>query len=276
MRPKHISIPNQRTTSRVYPMPKSALRPKLPRKVRWWMLAVVLLPLPGFMILGLPKKPVAPAAAARGAPEIAPSATLQNGDFEAASSAPWHPMLNNSQWGSFDIGTEQVTPQTTNHYARVKAQVPPDSPAIRVFGAVQEVIVNQGLPETLDFHFRVEQENPLCSKQYAQVVAIFLPEITAANAGNVQLRHVLHGVKVAPYEMTNARFVMNPPSTPLASDWRAYSLLIRQAFHDAYPGTDFSKGTLRLLFEARYDDMPDSVPPGSVALEVHYDNIDLQ
>ena len=231
-------------------------------RVLWLVFGII-----GLAVLALGWKiiwggPVVPKAAPP------PSVELVNGDFEADEPDPWHSLEGNLQWGPFSLGSETTAEGKTNHFAKVRAEASAPPVSLRVFGTVQELVIRKGLPEKLDFRCRVAQEKKLCSKQYAQAVAIFTP----ASGTNVQLRHILHGVDTPPYQMGNARFVMNPAFQE-KDGWRHYSLPLREKFAQEYPGQDFTKGTLRLLFEARYDDLPSSVAPGEVPLEMHYDDV---
>jgi hypothetical protein len=73
--------------------------------------------------------------------------------------------------------------------------------------------------------------------------------------------------------MGNARFQMNPTFTTNAAGWRQYELPLRQWFEEAYPDQDFSNGRMRILLEARYDDMPATAQASALALEVNYDDV---
>lgn len=219
------------------------------------------------------------AAATSGTSTATPEVSLRNvrnGDFETAGSTAWY-SLKNPQWGGFlRSGERDAATGQTNHFARVRADVAMPPAAIKVFGLVQEIRLTDGVPDHWDFDMRVARENKLCSKQYAQVVAIHWPgETDTPGAGNVQLRCVLHGVDSPPYQMGNARFHMNPEFKSIDNSWRNYRLPLRKWFEEAYPAQDFSAGRLRILMEARYDDMPASAKPGEVALEVDYDNVDF-
>lgn len=250
-------------------------KPQPPHSERvHWSILVLIVPVAVCLIFILwPDKRKGPSSTAPARPVVfAPSAALENGDFEAAAPAPWHALEDNIQWGKFSLGSEKLPDGRTNQFAKVSAQAASPPVALKVFGAVQELKIVSGLPEKLEFRCRIAQEKKLCTKQYAQAVAIFTPNAATTGSANVQLRHILHGLTTAPYEMANAKFVINPPFTQ-EGEWRRYALPLRETFAAQYPGYDFSKGTLRLLLEARYDDLPNTAAPGEVALEMHYDDV---
>lgn len=200
---------------------------------------------------------------------------VANADFENTENPVWY-ALKNIQWGGYEIAEEKKADGSMNHFAKVSAKVASPTMGVKVFGAVQEIDLSQGLPEHWEFDMRVAKEKVLCDKQYAQAVAIFWQPKDGASANenpenNVQLRCILHGVKEQPYQMSNAKFHMNP-SFEEREGWRRYALPLEKWFKEAYPGRDFSKGRIRLLMEARYDTMPHTATAGDVALEADYDN----
>lgn len=199
-----------------------------------------------------------------------------NGDFQSEQIYPWH-YLENLQWGGFSVEEETVTGMSDkNRFVRVDAHTTPPVATLKVFGAVQQWVTQDYIPEKLNFKMRVKNEQKLCTKQYAQAVVIYLKEDAEPNEKNLQLRIVIHGAETPPYNMRNARFHMNPEFTTDPKGWRNYSLPIHQWFQQGYPNVDpehWKGGEIRLLIEARYDNLPKTTPPGTSILTVDYDDV---
>jgi hypothetical protein len=212
-----------------------------------------------------------------GAGSIGADNLLRNGDFESGKE-PWF-SLDNPHWGRFTVGSESSPSGKTNHFARVVAEVVSPPQRIRVFGAVQEVPATS-LPARLRFRMRVAGEIDLDRRIYAQAVLIALHE--EAPRLNRQIRFVLHGIDTLPYVKTDAPEGSAPPSfamvmvprPPEKKGWRQYDLDVASSFseHHAEVGPI---SRLRLLLEARYDDLPADIDAGTQLLEVHYDNVVL-
>ena len=202
---------------------------------------------------------------------------FENGDFESPSISPWH-YLDNTQWGGFKVVQEPSSNGgAPNQFVRVDALTSAPVPSLKVFGAVQEWNTEEQIPNYLNFQMRVHGEKKLCSKQYAQAVVIFLKEgAEDPKHKNLQLRIVLHGVEKQPYYMSNAKFHVNPPYKMSAQGWRNYSLPILDWFKKGFPTTPdghWEGGRIRLLVEARYDNLPTTTPDGVSVISADYDNI---
>ena len=205
-----------------------------------------------------------------------PRTAFSNGDFQSDSIAPWH-YLDNSQWGGFTVEKESKPNQAfENQFVRINAVTTSPVPSLKVFGAVQEWNTEDQVPGFLNLQMRVHGEQKLCPKQYAQAVVIFLKEGADARHKNLQLRIVLHGVEKQPYFMGNAKFHVNPPFKTSSDGWRNYSFPILEWFKQGFPTAPeghWTGGRIRLLVEARYDDLPTTTPAGLSVISADYDNI---
>jgi len=191
---------------------------------------------------------------------------LVNPGFEQGAEG-WKWLDWSQEWGPFEIADGIATSGSKSAHLAVRGE--PGGRPTHVFGVVQE-IAPQVFPERMSGRYRVDRWEPGdARKVYLQAVVIAThPEGTLPST---QVRYILEGVTVPPYDMSNARYrFFHSRAQPPMSQWIDFSLPVRQDFLQLWgkvppPGT-----ALRVLFEARYDDKPAG---GSVAADVYYDDL---
>ena len=141
-----------------------------------------------------------------------------------------------------------------------------------------------GFPERLGGWYRVERwdkQAPETSLYLQAVVIVF----DAANAGRIvrpeqpmrglnkyQLRSYIAGLSQPAFLLTNARLRFLTREPPQLARWVHFELPVRQAFEEDWGLVPEGFEYLRVLIEARWDNM---VPGSAVYADVYYDDLYL-
>jgi hypothetical protein len=206
---------------------------------------------------------------------------LENAGFEEGRE-PWTRM-GGSVWGAFEIVEDQAHSGESSAYLPVVWESGKPGQKVKVFGVVQEPSP-EVFPETLSGWYRVGDwwsESP-ATQLYVQVVVIVwddpkTAELVGVRSGspikNYQLRYYLAGVDEPPFLLANAKVKFAGKGPPKRDQWLRFELPIRQDFQELWGHVPSDFSSLRVLFEARWDDKPEGA---GVRAEVWYDDLVLE
>ena len=191
---------------------------------------------------------------------------LANAGFEEGD-AGWKWLDWSSQWGRFEVGEERAA--TGSRAAHLAVHGSWTDASTRVFGVVQE-IVSPVFPTRISGRYFVERWEPgQAKKAYVQVVIIAMQ--AQGSQPTMQLRYILEGVTVQPYQLSNARYVfVHRREQPDTGTWIDFSLDVQEDCRTLWGAVPPDGTGYRVLFEARFDDKP---PAGTVAIDVWYDEL---
>ena len=221
--------------------------------------------------------PAATTAARAGAPGLN---VLLNPGFEQGPEN-WTRMGGQS-WGAFSIVQGGVHSGSRAAQLNVLAPAGSIQPKSKVFGVVQEVrgdALPGAFPETLSGWYRVDRWSgvPAGAFLYMQAVVIAWgdPRTTKLVPGtpdinNYQIRFILAGTPTAPFALTNARFEFLTREAPKMGEWVFFDIPVRQKFLEDWGVVPDKFEFVRLLFEARWDGLPEGTP---VDAQVTYDDL---
>ncbi|MFQ5472603.1 MAG: hypothetical protein ACE5FA_06950 [Dehalococcoidia bacterium] len=195
---------------------------------------------------------------------------FDNAGFEEGAD-PWFTLNEDS---GFEVSKEFA--RSGEYSAILRMDDPVSAEGARVYYLVQE-LEPEGFPEVVEGFYRVENWGRGTDRQYVQVVIIAMePENFPADiASNFQLRYVLAGLDVDPFENpdgpVNARMVFVSRDEPVQGEWVEFRLNVREDFERLWDRVPEGFDRLRLLFEVRWDAKPagDGAPRG----DVYYDDL---
>ncbi len=185
---------------------------------------------------------------------------FENGGFEAGE-APWFTIAEES---GFELTSELA--HTGDHSAVLRMDDAAFASGTKVYYLVQEVEPEE-LPEVVEGFYRVENWNRGAERQYVQfVIAVIGPDNFPDFAGNFQLRYLLAGQEVPPFEIRNGRFLFVNRNEPVEGEWIRFSLNVRDDFATYWQAIPEGFETLRLFFEVRWGakDRGSGAPRGDV------------
>jgi hypothetical protein len=175
-----------------------------------------------------------------------------------------------NQWKPFEIGGERVSTGTRAAHLAVHGGWSEEKNAgTRVFGVVQE-LVSAVFPARISGRYLIERWEPGQAKT-AYLQAVIIAMQPRGDQPTMQIRYILDGVTVQPYQLSNARYVfVHRREQPDTGVWVDFSLDVREDYRNLWGEVPPDGTGYRVLFEARYDDKP---PAGVVAIDVWYDDL---
>lgn len=209
-----------------------------------------------------------------------PSNLLANPGFEQGREG-WSWRESSPHWRDFAIADEPV------HGGAAAAHLPLRQPAgaeprsVVVHGVVQELRPER-FPETISGWYRVERWDKSAPETdlYLQLVVIVwgdprTPEIVSPRRPirrlrNYQLRYYLAGLEEPAFSIRNARLLFVSRGPPPRGEWRRFEVPLRRDFEEQWGVVPEGFESLRVLFEARWDNMP---PGSSVHADVYFDDL---
>jgi hypothetical protein len=235
-----------------------------------------------FVLRGLLLLAAAVLAGACGGAKTQPATTArrQSVDFSADlfvnpsfedGDQPWFSLTSTSQgWGTpFTVSDAEAHSGKHSAYLEMRAGTEATGP--QVFGVVQEITPAQ-FPEELSGYYRVDDWVRGTEEQYLQfVVIVFGATGLPGNYPNYQIRYPLAGIGEAPYDIVNARYLFVGKDQPVTGRWVYFERNIHDDFEQLWGAVPTSFQTIRILFEARYDDK--TAGSGEVKADVFYDDL---
>jgi len=215
------------------------------------------------------------AGSALGDPAWSGSNLLVNPGFEEGRRG-WRIREQSPHWGDFRVVEEPA--RSGRGAAHLRLHHAPTLPrrSVKVYGVVQELRL-EALPEMVGGFYRVEHWDRGAERTdlYLQVVVVVWPpeedsEPAKDAPSNRQLRYYLAGIDEAPFQLTNARVQFVTRTDPVLGAWQRFELPVRADFERLWGGGPPRIGTIELLFEARWDNMP---PHSGLRAEVYYDDL---
>lgn len=190
---------------------------------------------------------------------------FENAGFEAGE-APWFTIAEES---GFEVTSELS--HTGDYSAVLRMDDPAFASGNKVYYLVQEIEPGE-LPEVVEGFYRVENWNRGAMRQYVQFVIIAIgPDNFPDFASNFQLRYLLAGQKIPPFDIRNARFVFVNRDEPVEGEWVRFSLNVRDDFATYWQAIPEGFERLRLLFEVRWDSKVSG--SGTPRGDVYYDDL---
>lgn len=239
----------------------------------------------GFLVLSAcgradEPKHAAPFTASRSeAPASGTLNLLANPGFELGPEGWTH--MGGQSWGAFSIVETGV--RSGSRAARLDVRAPAGSaqPKSKVFGVVQEIRgpLPGPFPETLAGWYRVDRWSgaPEGAFLYMQAVVIAWGDPRTArlvpgtpDIKNYQIRFILAGTPTAPFALTNARYEFLSREQPKLSEWVRFEIPVRRKFLEDWGVVPDRFEFVRLLFEARWDGLPEGAP---IDARVTYDDL---
>jgi hypothetical protein len=149
------------------------------------------------------------------------------------------------------------------------------SQSSRVHGVVQDI--KPGVfPEIISGNYYVENWQKGTTRQYLQmVVIVFGPDNIPRDiqgGGNYQIRYILAGTKVDPFEIKNAKYVYVNSADPVIGRWVHFERNLIDDFKKEWNDIPKSFTSIRVFFEARWDGRTETTP---ITGKVYYDDLYL-
>lgn len=196
---------------------------------------------------------------------------ILNPSFEK-SGMEWKWLQWSSGWAPFEISTNRS--HQGSHAALLKVSSAEQNRSTVVWGVVQEITIAGRFPTCLEGYYFVEKWSRGAERQYIQVVIIDLTEKVLDGKVNPQIRYILSGLDKLPYILVNAHYVFVDPERkiePIQGSWVKFSMNPLKDFKENWGYIPSSGHTVRLLFEARFDNRKKD-DPNSEAY-VYYDDL---
>jgi len=211
-----------------------------------------------------------------------PANLLANPGFEAGREG-WSYPTYSKYWKDFEIVESGARAGLRAAHLRLERE--PGSPPRRteISGVVQE-LRPEVFPERLGGWYRVERwekgSEPMAL--YLQVVVIVWDDPRIAtilqsqrpigNLRNYQVRYYLVGLEEPPFQLINARLEFVEKGPPRLGVWTHFEVPLRADFERLWGVVPEGYERLRILFEARWDNMPAAA---GVRADVYYDDLYL-
>jgi hypothetical protein len=153
-----------------------------------------------------------------------------------------------------------------------------------VFGAYQELRPER-FPERLGGFYRVErwEKSDAAVKLYLQTVVIVMgdprapalvaPDFSRRIIRNYQLRYYLAGLAEPAFHLRNAHIVFEGTAPPRLHEWTRFEVPLRRDVERLWAGPPAEYESLRVLFEARWDELP---ADGWARADVYFDDLFLE
>lgn len=194
---------------------------------------------------------------------------LQNPGFENGTQA-WQWLDWSKGWAAFQHTTDHAYEGKGALHLPIRSD---ERPTI-VWGAVQEITLENDIPECVEGYYYVDKWKNGDWKQYLQFVIIDLSHSLGEKMGQAQLRYIVSGSVTPPLHISNAQYLFIETTrreTPVLGQWTKFSVNPRADFEKNWHYTPTKGAKLRLLFEARYDHHQKQSEPALA--DVYYDNL---
>lgn len=193
-----------------------------------------------------------------------PNALLNPG-FEKGT-APWF-SLDSTGWGE-PWELDQEVAKSGHASARLTGRSHVRD--TQVYGVVQDIYPDE-LPEFISGYYRVDEWQRAAPTQYIQVVVLIKNPEVEAPVPSRQVRYILNGIGEDPFESAIAKFVFLNPEEPVIGRWVYFGRNVRQDFEELWGGVPSKYESVRLFFEARYENKDD--PSSEVRATVYFDDL---
>jgi hypothetical protein len=211
-----------------------------------------------------------------------PGNLLANPGFEAGREG-WSYPTYSKYWKDFEIVDVGARTGRGAALLRLEREAGSRPRRTEIVGVVQE-LRPEVFPERLGGWYRVErwEKDPGPTDLYLQVVVIVWDDPRIAtivqserpvkNLRNYQVRYYLIGLEEPPFELLNARLEFFDKGAPTLGEWTHFELPLRADFERLWGVVPEGYDRLRILFEARWDNMP---ADASLQADVYYDDLYL-
>lgn len=145
--------------------------------------------------------------------------------------------------------------------ALLRLRATPYSRNTTICGITQDLELAD-MPASISSYYQVQNWVRGASKQYIQcvVMAFDVPGYDFP----VQLRYLIAGTTVVPFELGNAKFVFITRSEPVNGTWAFFNRNLHQDFTDNWGFVPDSFSYIRIAFEVRYDGIPYAITTANV------------
>lgn len=200
---------------------------------------------------------------------------FENASFEMGRE-PWF-ALNGPEkpyWMDFEISDRQA--HSGEHSALFELQSHGEiHRGTRIWGVIRDFELD-AIPRRISGWYRVDDWKRGAVNQYLQVViCVFDPalvEFPALRGSPVQLSYVLAGIEHPPFRIGNRRFIFAGPLEPVTGEWVRFDFDLHAGFIEQWGRVPRDFGTLRVFFEARFDDKH---PAPDLSATVYFDDLYL-
>lgn len=177
---------------------------------------------------------------------------LVNSGFESGLDG-WKWLDWSKGWAAFELSTNHAYEGKQSLHLPILSV---DARQTVVWGGVQEITLNDEIPECIEGYYYVENWSKEDWKQYLQLVVIDLSHTLGENKGQAQLRYIISGSKEPPLSISNAQYLFiesDRRETPVLGKWTHFSVNPRRDFSSSWQYVPQKGATLRVLFEGRFD-----------------------
>ena len=194
---------------------------------------------------------------------------LKNAGFEA-DTQEWKWLDWSKGWSAFELAHDHAYEGKASLYLPVRS----DGRPTIVWGAVQELTLDDDIPECVEGYYYVDQWQSGEWKQYLQFVVIDLSHTLGEKMGQAQLRYIVSGAVTPPLNISNAQYLFaetHRREIPVIKRWTKFSVNPKEDFEKNWGYTPTKGAQLRLLFEARFDHHFKQANPALA--DVYFDNL---
>jgi len=207
---------------------------------------------------------------------------LANPGFEEGETG-WTYPVESENWGHFEVVESPVHSGRRAAHLRLRAGPEDQSKSVWVVGVMQEARPER-FPDVVGGFYRVDAWNKGDARTdlYLQAVAIIWSDEAGVviNRGrpsrspirNYQLRFYLAGVSKPPFVIANAQLSFVTREPPRLGEWTYFEIPLREEFQRQWGLVPEHYDSLRVLFEARWDNRP---PGSTVVADAYYDDLFL-
>lgn len=202
-------------------------------------------------------------------PIVEPTNLIKNAGFEAGTQE-WKWLEWSKGWAPFEHASNHAYEGKGSLYLPVRS----DGRPTIVWGAVQELTLDDDIPECVEGYYYVDQWQGGEWKQYLQFVIIDLSHSLGEKMGQAQLRYIVSGVTTPPLNISNAQYLFvetHRRETPVLKQWTKFSIDPKADFLKNWNYTPTKGSQLRILFEARFDHHMKQANPALA--DVYFDNL---
>ncbi len=205
---------------------------------------------------------------------------LANPGFEAGREG-WHHLADNPNWGDFAIVDAPVRSGARAAHLPLRWESGRAGQPARVYGVIQEPSP-EAFPDVVSGWYRVERWSRESEETllYLQVVVIVwgdprTPELVETDlpperVTNYQLRYYLAGLERPAFRLVNAKLVFVRRGPPPIGSWVYFELPVKRDFERLWGVAPEGYDSVRLLFEARWDDKPEG---SGVHADAYFDDL---
>jgi hypothetical protein len=140
-------------------------------------------------------------------------------------------------------------------------------------------ITTDAIPERLSLNYFVDEWVRATDKQYIEVAITVIggvrgmPICPGGPCPNIQVRYVLAGVTAPPGDILNAQWIFSGDTDPVLGEWTAFEANVLDDFRSLWDTLPEEIETVRIQFEARFDDRElDELP---LQVDVYVDDLYL-